>query len=309
MKMTEFLLRNTMEIQWFMFLSLFSAFFIQPGLADRVFSHSTEGMTFGRNSRDPKYTIEFHSVDSAFHTNKDLEAITMSNNEGKKFLCLLPEVEELKSLKSVVQHNTSNVIVGAERETKLKTPDELIMDVLKDTCLSRNEGWWYYELCYQKKLRQIHQEEDKIIQEFILGEFDHEITTAFHRNQSDISTLKDPRSKDASQRYHAHIYTNGTICDLTNEPRETEVRFVCSESPISISSIKEISTCKYAVTIQCPMLCKHPMFQQEKPTPHVIHCNVLPQEETKDLKMDIHSDENDPINITTNDDEERFATT
>lgn len=51
------------------------------------------------------------------------------------------------------------------------------------------------------------------------------------------------------------------------------------------------------------------MFQQEKPTPHVIHCNVLPQEETKDLKMDIHSDENDPINITTNDDEERFATT
>lgn len=72
-----------------------------------------------------------------FLQNKDLETITMSNNEGKKFLCLLPEVEELKSLKSVVQHNTSNVIVGAERETKLKTPDELIMDVLKDTCLSR----------------------------------------------------------------------------------------------------------------------------------------------------------------------------
>lgn len=24
-------------------------------------------------------------------------------------------------------------------------------------------------------------------------------------------------------RYHAHVYTNGTICDLTNQPRETEV--------------------------------------------------------------------------------------
>lgn len=128
----------------------------------------------------------------------------MSNNEGKKFLCFLPEVEEPKSLKSVVQHNASSVIVGTERGTKLKTPDELIMDVLKDTCLSRvrllhiyhfstlsyphisvssaaydlssdilnicgyylfilqNEGWWYYELCYQKKMRQIHQEEDKV---------------------------------------------------------------------------------------------------------------------------------------------------
>lgn len=24
-------------------------------------------------------------------------------------------------------------------------------------------------------------------------------------------------------RYHAHQYTNGTLCDLTNQPRETEV--------------------------------------------------------------------------------------
>lgn len=43
----------------------------------------------------------------------------------------------------------------------------------------------------------------QIIQEFILGEFDQEITTAFHQNQSDISTLKDPRSRDASQRYYS----------------------------------------------------------------------------------------------------------
>lgn len=33
-----------------------------------VWNPFEEGMTFGRNSRDPKYTIEFHSVDSAFHT-------------------------------------------------------------------------------------------------------------------------------------------------------------------------------------------------------------------------------------------------
>lgn len=29
---------------------------------------------------------------------------------------------------------------------------------------------------------------------------------------------------NASYRYHAHQYTNGTVCDLTNQPRETEVR-------------------------------------------------------------------------------------
>jgi len=41
----------------------------------------------------------------------------------------------------------------------------------------------------------------QIVQEFILGEYDPEATAAFNQNLSDISTLKDPRSKDASQRY------------------------------------------------------------------------------------------------------------
>uniref|UniRef100_A0A251V5H4 Uncharacterized protein n=1 Tax=Helianthus annuus TaxID=4232 RepID=A0A251V5H4_HELAN len=48
------------------------------------------------------------------------------------------------------------------------------------------------------------------VQEFVLGGYDAEATTAYNRNLSDISTLKDPHSKDASQRYHAHQYTNGT---------------------------------------------------------------------------------------------------
>lgn len=37
-----------------------------------------------------------------------------------------------------------------------------------------------------------------------------------------------------------------------------QVRFVCSEPTVLISSIKEISSCKYVVTVQSPMLCKNP---------------------------------------------------
>lgn len=40
-----------------------------------------------------------------------------------------------------------------------------------------------------------------MVQEFVLGQYDAEATAAFNRNLSDISTLKDPRSKDASQRH------------------------------------------------------------------------------------------------------------
>jgi protein OS-9 len=51
-----------------------------------------------------------------------------------------------------------------------------------------------------------------------------------------------------------------------------------------ISSITELSTCKYALTVQCPTLCKHPLFQEERPVWHTINCNVLPKD-YKDTKV------------------------
>lgn len=39
------------------------------------------------------------------------------------------------------------------------------------------------------------------VQEFVLGEYNEQATAAFNQNISEISTLKDPRAKDASQRY------------------------------------------------------------------------------------------------------------
>ncbi|KAL8488450.1 hypothetical protein ACS0TY_024647 [Phlomoides rotata] len=228
-------------------------------LCDQIIAAQTGG-TFGRSSRDPKFKIEFHSEDSPFHPDDDQESITMPNKNGEKFLCFLPKVEKSKSGRLVSQQNISSMIVESETRMKLKTPDELL-EVLKDRCFVRQEGWWSYEFCYQNQLRQIHLEDEKVVQEFVLGVYDAEATEAYNQNLSDVSILKDPRSKDASQRYHAHIFKNGTLCDLTNEPRETEVRFVCSEPRAMISSITELSTCKYALTFQCPTLCKHPLCQ------------------------------------------------
>lgn len=196
----------------------------------------------------------------------------MTNKEGHNFICFLPVVEQIKSIKPITPQNSTSIILETDRRIKPKTPDELI-EAIKDKCLYRHEGWWSYEFCHQKHVRQLHLEDDKATQEFVLGVFDPEATHEFNQNQPDSTLLKDPRSKDSSQRYHAHVYTNGTACDLTNQPRETTIRFVCSEPSVVISSVKEISTCKYVVTVQCPMLCKHPMFQPERPTWQTIHCN------------------------------------
>ncbi|PHT42448.1 Protein OS-9 -like protein [Capsicum baccatum] len=239
------------------------------------------GTSLSQSSKEPKYKVEFHSEDAPFQPDDDQETILMPNKNGEKFLCYLPKVDKPKIGKSVTP-NISSLVVDTEKHIKLKTPDE-VLEVLKDRCLTRLEGWWSYEFCYENKLRQVHLEDEKPVQEFVLGYYDAEATAAYHQSHSDKSVLKDPRSKDASQRYHAHIYTNGTVCDLTNEPRQTEVRFVCSEPRALISSITELSTCKYALTVHCPTLCKHPLFQEERPVWHTINCNKLPKDyrETK----------------------------
>ncbi|KAM6553274.1 hypothetical protein CsatB_014036 [Cannabis sativa] len=246
-------------------------------LAEQVLQFHVGGGSFARSSREPKYNIKFHSEDSPYHPEDDQESVVMPNNNGQNYLCYLPKVEKVKSGKTVTQHNISSMIVESEKRIKLKTPDELLEE-LRDRCFVRQEGWWSYEFCYPKRVRQLHLEEEKVVQEFILGEYDAEATAAYNQNLSDISTLKDPRSKDASQRYHAHQYTNGTLCDLTNQPRETEVRFVCSEPRAMISSLTELSTCKYALTVRSPMLCQHPLFQAERPVWYTIHCNELPKD-------------------------------
>ncbi|OEL27873.1 Protein OS-9-like protein [Dichanthelium oligosanthes] len=252
---------------------------------DQIFTAS--GVPFGRSSREPRYRVEFHPADSHYQPENGQESVPMTSHEGKRYMCFLP-VEETKTMKSILPQNATNVIIESDRRIKPKEPDELL-ELLKDQCfyrgiksdycaiLMQHEGWWSYEFCYHGKIRQVHVEGEKVIQEYVLGEYDNDATTAYHENSTSEFAGDDHHVKDITKRYHVHLYTNGTVCDLTDIPRETEVRFVCSEPIVLISSIKEISSCKYVVTIQNPMLCKNPLFQQEKRTLS-IHCNQLAAE-------------------------------
>ncbi|CAH8389346.1 unnamed protein product [Eruca vesicaria subsp. sativa] len=268
--------------------------------SDQIFPAHLVG-TFSRNNREPKYTIEFLPEDAPFHPGDNLESMVMLDKQGRRFLCYLPKEEEATSGWTSTQQNISTVLMETDKQIKLKTPDELLQP-LNEQCLIRQEGWWSYEFCHLRSVRQLHVEDGtKIVQEFSLGKYDPEATAAFNQNVSHASTMK--------ERYHSHIFTNGTTCDLTGTPREVEVynlvsadfffcvwlmelrihlfmkffsmqvRFVCAETRAMVTSITELSTCKYALTVQCPTLCKHPLFQLEKPVSHTIHCNLIPQEE------------------------------
>eukprot|EP00249_Psilotum_nudum_P010590 c22634_g1_i1 orf=174-1106(+) len=268
-----------------LFLLCFSLL-VEVEVAEIVPAHSGS-VGFVQSIQDPKYTIEFHPPNSLIHKDPDQEMIVMTGVDGSKYECILPNLPQEHKIKNDdAQQNTSSINLPKDRR-KQKTPNDLL-DVLKDQCFLRHEGWWTYEFCYHGKIRQLHLENKKIVQEFILGVYDSEATAALHRNSPDVSLQKDPRSRSAAQRYHANLYTNGTTCDLTTEPRETEVRFVCADTgKAMISSITEAPSCKYTLIFHAPMICKHPLFQEERPQPLVINCVEISSGDDKEANQEV----------------------
>jgi protein OS-9 len=110
--------------------------------------------------QDPKYKIEFHSIDSPVLPTPEQETIMMTDRDGKKFRCNLPLPESTHDVKEEQQNGSSIGLTADDRSTR-KTPEDLL-EALKEKCFRRFEGWWIYELCYKTRLRQFHIHDKKV---------------------------------------------------------------------------------------------------------------------------------------------------
>eukprot|EP00899_Mesostigma_viride_P025009 jgi/Mesvir1/5693/Mv15708-RA.1 len=139
---------------------------------------------------------------------------------------------------------------------------------LEGACFFRVDGWWTYEFCFKKAVRQFHQEKDAISAQYVLGEYDRATSERHHAAHGLTSA-----AEATDERYFSHIFTNGTKCDLTSLPRETEVRFVCSHEQMNlVTSVKEPASCRYVLSFHTPLLCKHEEFRTQKEQVHEIRC-------------------------------------
>jgi protein OS-9 len=207
----------------------------------------------------PKIRDEIEALDSQFK-------MEMTSHDGKKWMCVLPQISSSESSDKSSQENDRH---HADPKTQ---PVEPLLAPLSHTCIFRFEGWWTYEFCYGRHVKQFHQERTG------------RITMAYNLGLAPTTTLEDEEPTDESNTeksthyfgngYYAVWYRGGTACDLIgNAPRETEVRFYCSKTGDTIVvEIQEPSTCRYVVRVDTPLICKHPKFQTSEEPPHKIIC-------------------------------------
>lgn len=134
---------------------------------------------------------------------------------------------------------------AAGPRSALEEKKKLVQDIertLGGKCMVINTGWWTFQYCHRKEIRQYHREEDgRRGNDWSLGRFEE-------------------RARNGS-----HIFVNGQRCDETSAGRHSEVRFERCErhrerSPAAeqavldgerayVHSIQEPGLCAYVFTI------------------------------------------------------------
>lgn len=120
-----------------------------------------------------------------------------------------------------------------------------------ETCVIGGVGWWKYDFCYQKSLKQIHQDKKGPRTEVLLGLWDE---------TRHIEHVKEKGLKSKNPNHTDLYYFMGDICDETGLPRQVKVRLRCSEVKSNLQALtmflEEPSTCVYAFTAESPLFCK-----------------------------------------------------
>lgn len=129
-----------------------------------------------------------------------------------------------------------------ERQRKAEIVDE----AMDGECVVAGAGWWTYEVCYKKEVRQFHQEPDgSRPSDWSMGKF------------VDPSATK--AGVEAPSTDVVHYFAGGQHCDENGELRNSKVVYTCCKTrpgAASVDKIDEPALCSYLITVCVPELCE-----------------------------------------------------
>lgn len=154
-------------------------------------------------------------------------SMVMTKKGGKKYRCYLPQ--------------PPNVTEPADQGPLLPSQQQVasLLNPLRGSCFYRLEGWWTYELCFMKSMRQFHQEkvqgaagastaadQTRITQDYQLGLYwlpekqhatDATLSADAGAPTEGVPDFRGELGEDikSKRRYWTQQYGNGTRCDIT----------------------------------------------------------------------------------------------
>jgi len=202
--------------------------------------------------------------------------VSKENNEH--YICEIPKVKKEKE-----KHFNRNKVGNVKTALALLEP-------MKNKCLYHTSGWWSYEFCYGKSIRQYHiatkNEPARFNSNYILGKYNKYLELSSGKTEE---TKELVRIAPNGKNYLSQKFIDGTKCDKTNIPRTTEIQYYCGLDE-NIIYVKEISTCTYEVAISTQRLCKDPVFNSQiKKSINSILCYLYKSDKINNKSSEDHS--------------------
>ncbi|KAM3179099.1 hypothetical protein ACTXT7_001237 [Hymenolepis weldensis] len=204
----------------------------------------------------------------------DASSMLIKTPNNETYLCHLPAVTKSK-------HVTESLDFD-------KHPQLLFTDFFEtNPCIFKVEGYWTYELCHGKHIRQFRAEGSgpkttRVIKEFYLGRVS-ESETHLRDKEEELKKEDEEESKESKPKsihingrdfaYYPVEYVDGTECDLTGLPRKATVAYVClEESGGELFQISELETCVYQLIVFTRHLCSYSRYNSHKLYSNPITC-------------------------------------
>ncbi|XP_058826266.1 endoplasmic reticulum lectin 1 isoform X2 [Topomyia yanbarensis] len=147
------------------------------------------------------------------------------------------------------EEDNNNLMDGFVKKIRKNKELKPLLEFLDGSyCLTGGSGWWKFELCYGKHVRQFHDDTS-----IFLGHFNKE---------KHIEWLeKNPSIKNKRKNEHqlSNFYGGGDVCDKTLMPRQVEVKLKCTEHSASSNAIAlyllEPRPCEYILNVESSLIC------------------------------------------------------
>ncbi|KAI8337444.1 hypothetical protein BC941DRAFT_502218 [Chlamydoabsidia padenii] len=237
------------------------------------------------------------------HRGIDHNQVIMMTGRSQPFLCTIPDITAQQNQHSTTKPDSSSF--KQETQDTIERGLELLKPLEKTCLYFHSYGYWTYEFCHLKHVRQFHVDASKTDNDgkpilddkstYILGTFSQQqqgtpstgVLRAQQQGGTHISTITQadttPISSSSSttlQRIDGqHVLVqhlgNGTPCDITHQPRAVDIYFQCGADTDRITYFEEVSTCHYHMTISTPRLCDDIELGAKKSESHPIKCNPI----------------------------------
>nr|CAG8583128.1 14918_t:CDS:2 [Entrophospora candida] len=250
----------------------------------RIENHVIEKVQADSNNVQEMIQIDQSSSSGESSEKSKSTSIIMRTSTGQPYVCSIPYIDNQTTIEENKNNSDDNNKNNKPEENKdddinlMKKGLELL-EPLKKNCLYYINGWWTYEYCHMRHVRQFHQiiqaggnqvVEDESSESFFLGKYDprHATLPSPSDNDDDNNnfgekkrTLGTDLQVGGGKKYLVQRWSDGTKCDLTGNPRRVEIQFHCNlQSRDYIAVITEMYTCHYLVIVHTSLLCTDPAF-------------------------------------------------